>query len=194
MWILLARRLFLVEVDPKELTQELRQNRVNKIDEFNIIETFIPAENQKLIQLLSSSKILRTEQSPLDQRWAKGEFSVRSKGWKLEKDGPRVEISKDDYYSLLLGNTNAAVEQKVRTVFNLGGRRFSLEMNLERNYSVIQVDYEGDYGTPFEQLFSSLSSVDVIGELFMSLEETFCRLYLKNPVGIDRGTPQAILI
>ncbi len=119
---------------------------------------------------------------------------MKSKGWKLEKSSPRLDIPQEDYYALLLGNKNAAVEQKIRTVFHLHGKRFSLEMNLERNYSVIQVDYEGDYSAPFSELFANLTSIDVIGELFMSLEETFCRLYLKNPVGIQRDSPQTILI
>jgi hypothetical protein len=175
----LARRLFLVELDPKEFDKDLRFHGVTKRDEFNIIETFIPLGDGKLMQLLSSSRKLMTPYDPLDQRWSKAEFIVKSNGWKLEKASPRMDIPSDEYYELLIGEPNAAVEQKSRTVFNAFGRRYSLEMNIERNYAVIQVDYEGDYSMPYETLFKGLRAIDVVGELFMSLEETFCRLYLK---------------
>jgi hypothetical protein len=175
----LARRLFLVELDPKAFDKDLSFHGIGKRDEFNIIETFIPRGDGKLIQLLSSSRKLLTPHDPLDLRWSKAEFIVKSNGWKLEKAAPRQEITSEEYYELLIGETNAAVEQKSRTVFNAFGRRYSLEMNHERNYAVIQVDYEGDYSAPYENLFKGLRALDVVGELFMSLEETFCRLYLK---------------
>lgn len=175
----MARRLFLVELDLEMFDKDLRFHGIGKRDEFNIIETFIPLGEGKLLQLLSSSRKLMTPTDPLDQRWSKAEFMVKSNGWKLEKMAPRQEISSEEYYELLIGEQNAAVEQKSRTVFHAFGRRYSLEMNLERNYAVIQVDYEGDYATPYETLFTGLRAVEVVGELFMSLEETFCRLYLK---------------
>lgn len=175
----MARRLFLVELDLEMFDKDLRFHGIGKRDEFNIIETFIPLGEGKLLQLLSSSRKLMTPTDPLDQRWSKAEFMVKSNGWKLEKMAPRQEISSEEYYGLLIGEQNAAVEQKSRTVFHAFGRRYSLEMNLERNYAVIQVDYEGDYATPYETLFTGLRAVEVVGELFMSLEETFCRLYLK---------------
>lgn len=175
----MARRLFLVELDLEMFDKDLRFHGIGKRDEFNIIETFIPLGDGKLLQLLSSSRKLMTPTDPLDQRWSKAEFMVKSNGWKLEKMAPRQEISSEEYYELLIGEQNAAVEQKSRTVFHAFGRRYSLEMNLERNYAVIQVDYEGDYATPYETLFTGLRAVEVVGELFMSLEETFCRLYLK---------------
>lgn len=175
----MARRLFLVELDPEELEKDLRFHSIGKSDEFNIIETFIPLGEGKLLQLLSSSRKLLTPNDPLDQRWSKAEFMVKSNGWKLEKLSPRQEITSDEYYELLIGQPNAAIEQKSRTVFHAFGRRYSLEMNLERNYAVIQVDYDGDYSAPYETLFTGLRAVEVVGELFMSLEETFCRLYLK---------------
>lgn len=175
----MARRLFLVELDLEMFDKDLRFHGIGKRDEFNIIETFIPLGEGKLLQLLSSSRKLMTPNDPLDQRWSKAEFMVKSNGWKLEKMAPRQEISSEEYYELLIGEQNAAVEQKSRTVFHAFGRRYSLEMNLERNYAVIQVDYEGDYATPYETLFTGLRAVEVVGELFMSLEETFCRLYLK---------------
>lgn len=175
----MARRLFLVELDPESLEKDLRFHSIGKSDEFNIIETFIPLGEGRLLQLLSSSRKLLTATDPLDQRWSKAEFMVKSNGWKLEKVSPRQEITSDEYYELLIGQPNAAIEQKSRTVFHAFGRRYSLEMNLERNYAVIQVDYDGDYSAPYENLFTGLRAVEVVGELFMSLEETFCRLYLK---------------
>lgn len=175
----MARRLFLVELDPKTFDKDLRFHGIVKKDEFNIIETFIPLGEGKLMQLLSSSRKLLTAQDELDQRWSKAEFIVKSNGWKLEKSSPRQGISSEEYYELLIGENNASVEQKSRTVFHAFGRRYSLEMNHERNYAVIQVDYEGDYSTPYENLLKGFRALDVVGELFMSLEETFCRLYLK---------------
>lgn len=175
----MARRLFLVELDPDDLEKDLRFHGIGKSNEFNIIETFIPLGDGKLLQLLSSSRKLLTATDPLDQRWSKAEFMVKSNGWKLEKLSPRQEITSEEYYELLIGQPNAAIEQKSRTVFHAFGRRYSLEMNLERNYAVIQVDYDGDYSAPYETLFTGLRTVEVVGELFMSLEETFCRLYLK---------------
>lgn len=173
------RRLFLVEIDPSVLAADLKE-RAHDVEEFLITETFIPKDEGKtLIQLLSSSRFMKKESEP-DQRWAKAEFKVLSSGWRLEKLSPREDISSEEYYELLLGQPNAAVEQKVRTVFMMNGRRYALEMNGVRNYSVIQVDYHGDETVNVETLFDCLDSVTVVGELFMSLEETFCRLYLKR--------------
>lgn len=177
----MARRLFLIELDPEGLEKDLHFHGISKKDEFNIIETFISTSEGKLVQLLSSARRLRSPDDKLDQRWSKAEFTVKSHGWKLEKSSPRIDIEKDEYYSLLFSSPNAAIEQKQRTVFHGFGRRYSLEMNQERNYAVIQVDYEGDYSMDYEQLFIGLRSIDIVGELFMSLEETFCRLYLKTP-------------
>ena len=173
------RRLFLVELEPDSFSKEAESLGLVKTDEFNIIETFIPGEKNTLIQLLSSSRKISPGEAP-DHRWLRGEFRFLSKGWKLEKSSPRHDISEEKYYEILLGEKNAAVEQKIRMVFHGSKRKYALEANIERGYAVIQVDYEGDRSSPAEDFFSGFNSLDVIGELFMSLEETFCRLYLKK--------------
>jgi len=169
-----------VEHDPEELDRELTKYAIHKSDEFNVIETFIVGENGKLTQLLSSSRFLKSADDERDERWLKAEFQITAHGWRLEKSEPRREISKSEYYELLLSQPNAAVEPKRRTVFFHRNRRYSLEMNTERNYAVIQVDCDGPGDENYATLFQDFESITVVGELFMSLEETFCRLYLKG--------------
>lgn len=176
----MVRRVFLIEHDPQELDRELRERSIRKNDEFNVIESFIVHEDGKITQLLSSSRLLKTAHDERDERWLKAEFRVTAHGWRLEKTEPRKEISKEEYYELLLSQPTAAVEPKMRTVFFHNNRRYSLEMNTERNYAVIQVDCEDPGSESHEELFSDFNSITVVGELFMSLEETFCRLYLKG--------------
>jgi len=175
-----VRRVFLIEHDPQELDRELQEHFIRKSDEFNVIETFIIKEEGQLTQLLSSSRLLKTAHDERDERWLKAEFKVTAHGWRLEKTEPRREITKDEYYELLLSQPTAAVEPKMRTVFFHRNRRYSLEMNTERNYAVIQVDCEESDSENHEELFQDFDSITVVGELFMSLEETFCRLYLKG--------------
>lgn len=177
----MARRLFLVELDLDEFNSDLAAHGASETDEFSVVEAFLPRDNNGLLQLLSSSRRRHQPNSPIDTQWSKAEFRITSHGWKLEKSSPREQISAEEYYDLLLSQPNSAVEKKQRIIFHALGRRYSLEMNLERNYAVIQIDYEGDYFLPYEELFNGFRSIHVVGELFMSLEETFCRLYLKQP-------------
>lgn len=182
----MVRRLFLVELDPSALATELK-HRTSDLNEFLITETFIPQNNgQELIQLLSSSRFRERESEP-DQRWAKAEFRILSSGWKLEKIAPREEISMEEYYKLLLSEPNDSVEQKVRTVFTMGDRRYALEVNGDKNYAVVQIDSSNsdDSSLPHHEFFECFPSITVVGELFMSLEETFCRLYLKRSQSLE---------
>lgn len=124
------------------------------------------------------------EQYARETIYAKATFASRDKAWRLEKLGERERLSSESYYSLLLSSPTRAVEQKARVVFTLSGVRYSIESNAERNYSVVQVDYHGDERAPHSHLLKDFLSIDVLGELYMSLEETFARLHLEQkPAG-----------
>lgn len=178
----MVRRLFLIETDIKSLIAEIRSKDAEILGVYNIIETFLEDEESSILtQLLSVYEIGVANPESL---FAKADFSSSGKVWHLEKISERQQIEKDDYYELLLKHPNKAVEPKARIVFQLSGVRYSLESNTERNYSVIQVDYNGDKDAHHERIFKDFASIDVLGELYMSLEETFARLHLKQkPAG-----------
>lgn len=149
---------------------------------YNIVETFIEDEaNKALIQLLSVFDMNKTHATPL---YAKASFGVQGRGWRLEKRGDRERVSQEEYYEMLLGSSTKAVEPKARIAFSLNDVRYSLESNTERNYSVVQVDYHGDSEVHHTHLLKDLLSIEVLGELYMSLEETFAKLHLdQKPAG-----------
>lgn len=173
----MVSRLYLVEVDPAAFSDNLKQHSVDA-SETLITETFIPQnDGEELVQLQAHSQFTKGEIP--EQKWYKTVFHVTSNGWKLELLKEIEEITSEVYYELLLSTPNETVEQKVRTEFTLEGRDYILDVNGARNYAVVRVDGASEDASP-ESLFRSLTAVTVVGELFMSLEETFCRLYLKR--------------
>lgn len=148
---------------------------------YNIVETFVENEESKtLTQLLSVFEIQKKDEAAI---YAKATFAA-NKTWRLEQKGARETISSEAYYSILLNTSKKFVEPKTRIVFTFAGIRYSLESNAERNYSVVQVDYHGDSNVHHEHLLKDFLSIDVLGELYMSLEETFARLHLEQkPAG-----------
>lgn len=161
---------------------EIKAKSADLYGVYNIVETFIEEEEtHTLTQLLSVFEIQKTQATPI---YAKAHFAAKSKAWRLEKLGDRERISSEEYYALLLGSSTKAVEPKARIVFTLDGIRYSLESNTERNYSVVQIDYHGDSNAHHEHLLKDFLSIEVLGELYMSLEETFARLHLEQkPAG-----------
>lgn len=178
------RRLYLVEVEPSALAEDLKRHDAQATEQL-ITETFTPqSDGSKLTQLQAISHF-GIQQIP-KQIWTKTRFKVMSGGWKLKRLGRPEEISSEEYYELLLSSNNVTVEQKVRTQFELDGNSYTLDVNGSRNYSVMQIDIAGERPSR-KALFRSLPSVTVVGELFMSLEETFCRLYLKKPQALQEA-------
>jgi hypothetical protein len=161
---------------------EIKKKRADLHGVYNIVETFIEDEpNHALIQLLS---VFEMNEAPVAPLYAKASFAVKDKRWRLEKLGDRERVSMESYYEMLLSSATKAVEPKARIAFSLDGARYSLESNTERNYSVVQVDHPGDATVHHEHLLKNFLSIEVLGELYMSLEETFARLHLdQRPAG-----------
>lgn len=159
--------------------KEIQRSRAEVHGLYQVVESFIVSdEHQKLTQLLS---VFELQNKSAQQLFARAEFAVKSKAWRLEKIGRRESITSDEYYSLLFGPVPKAVEPKARMVFTLDGMRYSLESNTERNYSVIQVECPGKETVHHKELLGCFETVEVLGELYMSLEETFARLHLEQP-------------
>lgn len=178
----MTRRLFLIETNLKSLVEEIKATGAEIYGVYNIIETFIENEHSHtLTQLLSVFEMANEDTEPV---YARAEFSAKTAAWRLEQLGDREVISSETYYEELLSSPTRAVDPKARMVFTLHGVRYSLESNMERNYSVIQIDYYGDSNAHYEELFKNFGSIEILGELYMSLEETFARLHLdQKPSG-----------
>lgn len=161
---------------------EIKTKEASIYGVYQIIETFIKNDSRStLTQLLSVVELQKKDATTI---FAQADFDFEGDSWRLQKHGDRTTISSDEYYALLLSTPNLAVEPKARLVFTLNDVRYSLETNTERNYSVIQVDYAGDVAIFHGDLLQCFDSIDVLGELYMSLEETFARLHLEQrPAG-----------
>ncbi len=171
----MTRKLFLIETDMKALADEVREADARLVGIYNIIEAFIEHEGgDRLTQILSVNSL--KESDHVHTLYAKAEFGVES-GWRLTQLSERKQITHEEYYALLLKDLKKMVEPKARIVFELEGMKFSLESNTERNYSVIQVDYADELTLSREEIFDNFSTIEVLGELYMSLEETFARLH-----------------
>lgn len=170
------KKVFVVDSDLSKLEETFKSQRIEDVERFNIIESFITSFEsvKEVVQLMSLSRIGDLERRGV---FFKTVFSVDDDTFNQVTD--KVEISQQEYYDKLLGTAPEVVERKLRMKFNFRGADYTLDFYPDLAFAVAEIECFDDAAELDWELFS-FGSLLFEHDLNMSLDESAYRKFLER--------------
>lgn len=169
------KKVFVVDPDLSKLEETFRSQRIDEVERFNIIESFITSFEtvKEVVQLTSISRMDTVERRI---EFFKAIFIDDDEG-NFKPIIDKTKISSEEYYEKLLGTAPEIVETKIHIKFNFRNAVYNLEFSPDLALAVAQISYTDDSPNEDWDLFS-FGSLQFQDEIYMSLEETSYRRFL----------------
>jgi hypothetical protein len=172
------KRLFLADVNLRELGNELDQNGVWDQEWFSVVESFIESfEGEKeLIQLLCITQ-LHVENPAETQCFSKSFFRL-DKNDRFDEISTDLCITREEYYERLLMQTGETVEAKIRLTFSLDGVKYLFDFLEHSPCAIMQIeDPSENLSEVLNTSSEKLKSVKIVDVSDLSLEELSYQLH-----------------
>jgi hypothetical protein len=172
------KRLFLVDVNLRELGEELDKNEIWDREWFSVVESFIESfENEKeLIQLLGITQ-LHVDNPEETQSFSKSFFRL-DESERFEEISTNLSITREEYYERLLTQTGETVEAKIRLNFSIDGVKYLFDFLENSPCAIMQIEVSLDsLPEVLENSLEKFSSVKIVDVSTLTLEELSYQLH-----------------